>query len=65
MQNSANMCSRVWLSGLVVVGAVLACSHAIQVVTEPAGQVTVAEGQQNVNLLCLVEEPVDFCMYVS
>ncbi|XP_058126758.1 nephrin-like [Anopheles ziemanni] len=56
------MCSRVWLSGLVVFGAVLACSHAIQVVTEPAGQVTVAEGQQNVNLLCLVEEPVDFCI---
>ncbi|XP_052890411.1 nephrin-like [Anopheles moucheti] len=46
----------------VVFSAFLGCSQAVQVITEPSGQVTVAEGQQNVNLLCLVEEPMDFCI---
>ncbi|XP_053660118.1 fasciclin-3-like [Anopheles marshallii] len=47
---------------VVVLSALLGCNHAVQVITEPSGQVTVAEGQQNVNLLCLVEEPMDFCI---
>lgn len=46
------------LSATLLAGGVVA----IQVITEPAGKVTVAEGQRNVNLLCLVEEPIDFCM---
>uniref|UniRef100_A0A182JXR4 Ig-like domain-containing protein n=1 Tax=Anopheles christyi TaxID=43041 RepID=A0A182JXR4_9DIPT len=47
---------------VVLLSAFLGCSHAIQVITEPAEEVVVVEGQKNVNLLCLVEEPMDFCI---
>ncbi|XP_053677842.1 nephrin-like [Anopheles nili] len=58
------MCNGKWLSvvGIVLLGAFLPTGCALQVITEPSGEVTVAEGQKNVNLLCLVEEPVDFCI---
>ncbi|XP_058065565.1 fasciclin-3-like [Anopheles bellator] len=54
------MCNS-WIYGAVVL-ALVGFTGAIQVQTEPVGQVTVAEGQKNVNLLCLVEEPIDFCI---
>lgn len=49
---------------LVLLSAFLGGSQALQVKTDPAEEVVVVEGQKNVNLLCLIDEPMDFCMYV-
>ncbi|XP_061513773.1 fasciclin-3 isoform X2 [Anopheles gambiae] len=47
---------------LVLLSAFLGGSQALQVKTDPAEEVIVVEGQKNVNLLCLIDEPMDFCI---